>query len=94
MKLTSGKKWMLGIVAFIALIFVASFVFYPGEDCSSLAREKYSGDAKFIDTHMANGDRVNGTVQQYFNGGERTVAYWECSTESGEPEITFYHPAG
>lgn len=85
-------KWVLAGVTVIALIIIFS-VNYSGEDCASLARSKYSGDNRFVETTYSQGDFVKGIVGEYVGGVERTAGHWECSTESGDPEITFYSRA-
>lgn len=66
----------------------------PAEQCESLIDEQYvpSDSARFSDVTYVEGDFVKGTVGEYVSGDARTVAHWECTTESGDPEITFYSP--
>lgn len=68
------------------------------ESAASLCRSHVSnllgGGAKFTEVTYSQGDFVHGQIGEYRGGVAHLVAHWECSTESGEPEITFYQPVG
>lgn len=66
----------------------------PASECRSLASDTHgSGHAQFTEVTFVRDTFVKGTIGAYVNGDERTVGHWECSTETGEPVITFYSPA-
>ena len=66
----------------------------PATQCRTLASDTHgSGDTQFTEVTFVRDTFVKGTIGAYVNGDERTVGHWECSTESGEPVITFYSPA-
>src|SRR5699024_3211361 len=76
------------------LMLFANFYNSSPQTCTELARDMYSGDGKFVETHMTNGSITTGTVEAYKSGSQETVTHWECTMESGEPKMTFEHAAG
>ena len=68
----------------------------PTAECRQLASDRYGAgvrDNRFTEVTFTDGDFIKGRVGAYVNGGERIVGHWECTTESGSAEITFYSPA-
>lgn len=65
----------------------------PTDKCRSLVKDEIAtGHATFTEVTYAKDDFVKGYVGAYKSGGEDVVSHWECSTESGDPEITFQSP--
>lgn len=90
----SGLRRYLPVVLGAAILLSATGCGDNTPSCSSLARSTYSGDNRFVDVTFTKDHFVKGIVGDYVHGDKRTVGHWECSTESGEPVITFYSPAG
>ncbi|GAA1992941.1 hypothetical protein GCM10009718_33330 [Isoptericola halotolerans] len=92
--------WGCAVPAGLVLLLIASCTISSfsggesaGSQCRSLASSTYGGDNRFTEVTFTDGDFIKGTIGQIVGGEERPYAHWECSMESGEPEITFYSPA-
>lgn len=62
----------------------------PTSACRQFASQEHGGGNRFVDVMFAEGDSVKGRILFYVGPDERTLGYWECSTESGQAEITSY----
>lgn len=95
-RLGTGAKVLIVGVALLGLAFSCGL--FSGESASSACRDLVSrthgGDNRFVDITFTDGDFIKGRIGAYVSGEERTVGHWECSTESGDAQITFYSPAG
>src|SRR5690625_1523840 len=84
---------VLAIAAFVACSYAIDGDASASSQCKDLVRKKIAtGHANFTEVTFVKDDFVKGRVGAYKSGGEETVSHWECSVESGEPEITFQHP--
>lgn len=99
-KPTGCRSCLLVLGVLILFTLTLSFKFSLGgssssADCKKKAREELSrGDADFVEITNTSGHRVTGYVGRYAQGNAERVHNWECTTESGEAVITWYHPAG
>lgn len=62
----------------------------PTSECRQLAGREHGGGNRFVDVTSVEGDFVKGRILFYVGPDERTLGHWECSTESGQAEITSY----
>jgi hypothetical protein len=94
------RLWIAGggIIGLVTVGVVACTVAYSSsssaDQCRDLVREAHGGDSRFVEVTFTDGDFVKGSVGQYAGGDETVYAYWECTVEAGEPEITFFQRAG
>lgn len=82
------------IAVVVAVSVTACFSDDAASQCRELVRDHYGGDTRFVETTFTDGDFFKGIVGQYSGGDSSVVGHWECTVESGDPEITFYSPAG